>query len=98
NLNDITRQLRRARNDRHRRRGEGPGGGIQRAIRSRIQINAWIRRRRSQRALRQEVALPTALHVSRTLYQRGRGDRVAPTVRDLVDQQSAALSRVSRRD
>ena len=71
-LNDITRQSLEPRKPRHIGylwRSEGPGGGVQDAIRSRVQVKAGIRDRRGRRALCQKVALPTTLHIGRTLYQ-----------------------------
>src|SRR5271166_2281888 len=75
------------------------GGSSEERIRSawgairRAQTPAGIwadRRRVDTGALCQKVALPAALDIGRTRDQRTCADRVAATVRYLVDQESAA--------
>src|SRR5215471_1455581 len=87
-LYDKTRQTLEApytRHIRYLRRSKDLSLGVQAAIRFFIQVKAGIWDRRRRRALRQKVALPTALNKSRTLYQRTCIDRVASPVWHRVD-------------
>ena len=100
-LRDIARQALQAAGRRHVRHlgwRQRPGGRIQGAKGSRVQIEAGIRYGGRRRALRQKVALPTTLHISRTFEQRTGIDRVASTIGHRVNHQSAAPCRIGRCD